>query len=347
MRNQRVLIIEDNPEQSTLVARWLEQEGWHVDLASTGMEAMCVATQSCPQIALVDVELPDVNGIALANKLRKLSPALTVVVMTAHEKFSYAQEAIRVGAADYLVKPLHRSELLSKLGQLSTMRVVQSVCRTVLAIGAHPDDVEIACGGTLLGHHQRGDRVVVLTLSRGAAGGTIGLRTEEARLAAKALGAELHLADLPDTTISHGQPTIGVIAELVQSIQPDIVYTHSNRDIHQDHRAVHHASLVACRNVANLFCYQSPSAQAAFCPNQFVDISNSLSEKLDLISLYRSQTEKCAYLDPELITATARYWARFSQVRFVEPFETIRASASIPSHPSTLQANDAVRSAAA
>jgi LmbE family N-acetylglucosaminyl deacetylase len=196
----------------------------------------------------------------------------------------------------------------------------------VLAVGAHPDDVEIGCGGILLRHRERGDRVTVLTLTGGEAGGAEAVRAMEAHLAAALLDADLELRSLKDTSVGEGSETISVISEVVRSFQPDVVYTHSFNDVHQDHRNTHRATLVATRAIPNVFCYQSPSSTTAFTPTMYVDIERTLEAKLRTIAAYASQTAKCAYLDPSLLEATARYWSRFSQARYVEALEVMRCS---------------------
>ena len=150
----------------------------------------------------------------------------------------------------------------------------------VLAIGAHPDDVEIGCGGTLAKHRAAGDDLMILTLSHGAQGGEARLRGEEARHAAAMLGANLELHDLPDACISEGVETIRIIEAAIRAFAPTHVYTHSREDTHQDHRAVHAASVVASRGVANLYGYQSPSSTVEFRPQRFVDISAHIDDKL-------------------------------------------------------------------
>ena len=78
--------------------------------------------------------------------------------------------------------------------------------------------------------------------------------------------------------------------------------------------------------VDSLFCYQSPSATTTFDPNTYVDIGRFIKQKLNVISSYKSQTEKCDYLEPELIRATSKYWGRYAGHRLVEPLEVIRST---------------------
>ena len=92
--------------------------------------------------------------------------------------------------------------------------------KRVLAIGAHPDDVEIGCGGTLAKHHADYDVLHILTLSRGAAGGDVNIRAVEAQNAAALVGARLEMADLRDTYITDGAETISIIESRFASCVP-------------------------------------------------------------------------------------------------------------------------------
>ena len=200
--------------------------------------------------------------------------------------------------------------------------------QSVLAIGAHPDDIEIGAAGTLLAHRAMGHEVSILTLSRGARGGTEATRTSESGRAAEVLGATLYLDDLQDTSISESDPTISVISRVVESVQPTAIYTHSFHDVHQDHRNTYRAAMVAARNIGRVYCFQSPSATVDFRPTRFVDIDDHLERKLAAIGAFASQVGVRAYLEPDLIQSTARYWSRFGGGRYAEAFEVVRDSAA-------------------
>ena len=156
----------------------------------------------------------------------------------------------------------------------------------VLAIGAHPDDVEIGVGGLLAAHRAAGDSVIILTLCRGDRGGDAEHRQHESLAAAELIGARLFLEDLEDTKISPADPTVSIIERIVDEVGPSVVYTHSQHDRHQDHRAVHHAASVATRRVPTLACFQSPSATVDFHPNRFVPIDGYTDTKLALLAVF-------------------------------------------------------------
>ncbi|WP_375504564.1 PIG-L deacetylase family protein [uncultured Jatrophihabitans sp.] len=196
----------------------------------------------------------------------------------------------------------------------------------VLAVGAHPDDVEIGCAGTLLDHRLRGDRVSILTLSRGSVGGDQFERLREADTAAEAIGAQLIFGDLPDTCIDEGVSTIRLIEEVVRLLQPTVVYVHSQHDNHQDHRAVSRATASATRQVRRVYGYQSPSATNEYRPTKFLPVDHVLQRKVQVLKMFTSQNGR-SYLEPELVVAGSRYWARHlgANARYAEPFEVIRS----------------------
>ena len=196
--------------------------------------------------------------------------------------------------------------------------------KRVLAIGAHPDDVEIGCGGALAKHHADDDVLHILTLSRGAAGGDVNIRAVEAQQAAAMVGAQLEMANLRDTYITDGAETISIIEAAIRELQATHVYTHSLEDTHQDHRAVHAASLVAARGVPNVYCYQTPSSTVEFKPHRFVDITHFIDKKIDLIGAYKSQVDRMESLQPDVILSTARYWGRFAGHVLAEPLQIVR-----------------------
>jgi LmbE family N-acetylglucosaminyl deacetylase len=162
--------------------------------------------------------------------------------------------------------------------------------RMVLAVGAHPDDMELGCAGTLALHSLRGDKVYLLVLTRGEASGDAKLRERECRESAKILGAcDLFIGNLPDTKVSDGRETIDVIESILDKVKPDIIYAPSDKDTHQDHRNAGQAVLSACRGCRVILLYEGASTQRNFNPQVFVDIRDTFQKKLEATRVFGSQ----------------------------------------------------------
>jgi two-component system, NtrC family, response regulator HydG len=328
----RILVIDDDPDSVLLMADVLGRRGGMVVIsvltpedALTELSARAGREPGC-DVVVTDVEMPGMNGLELLGRLRENFPDLPVVVITAHATVQYAVEAVRGQADGFLHKPLNPDELLAtvtRLGEAARSRI-QTHRQSVLAVGAHPDDVEIGVGGLLSLHHAQGDEVAIVTLSRGARGGLSALREEESRAAARLVGAHLLLGDIEDTRIPVSDPTVSTVQRVIAEVGADTVYVHSLNDLHQDHRAVHQATMVAARRVPTVACYQSPSATVDFRPNRFVAIDDHLDRKLELLACFESQASQRDYLQPDVIVATARYWSRYGGGRFTEPLEVMR-----------------------
>ena len=143
----------------------------------------------------------------------------------------------------------------------------------VLAIGAHPDDVELGCLGTLLKCINDGANIYLLILSMGEASGDPQIREEECRKAAKQIGANnIYFGGLHDTRIHDGIETIMKIESVINEIKPTMIFTHSYKDRHQDHRNCAYATLSAGRRTHKILMYESPTTYREFSPQIYVDI---------------------------------------------------------------------------
>lgn len=340
----RVLVVDDDPDVALLVKTVLERRaGCLVDVAADGRSAIERVAAVRPDIVVTDIEMPGLNGLELLAELRRTVPTVPVIVMTAHVSVEYAVSALRAQADEFLTKPLDNARLVESVTRLveeARRREESRPKNVVLAIGAHPDDVEIGVGGLLAAHAQANDDITILTLSRGSRGGDADSRQNESLAAAELLGARLFVKDLVDTEISGGGTTIRLIEEVVREIQPTIVYTHSQHDRHQDHRAVSEATIAATRRVGTVACYQSPSSTIDYRPTRFVRIDDYLPEKLRLLACFHSQTASRDYLEPDFVSATARYWSRFGGGVAVEPLEVVRETAEfVGAHELTKREN--------
>jgi LmbE family N-acetylglucosaminyl deacetylase len=193
----------------------------------------------------------------------------------------------------------------------------------ILAIGAHPDDVEYGCCGTLLKHSRRGDRVSILVLSMGERSGDKELRKKEIEQSSKLIGAQLSIFNFPDTNIPQNHSVIEKIEEVVRKTMPDRVYIHSINDIHQDHRNVAYTSLVATRSVPEIFSFESPSLYLNFKPDYYVDITNFIEQKTKILDLFITQNGK-DFMKINAIQGLAQFRGLSSSVKYAEAFEIIR-----------------------
>jgi LmbE family N-acetylglucosaminyl deacetylase len=263
-------------------------------------------------------------------KIKAAQPHVATLILTGHRSFDNAVEAIRVGADDFLTKPVDRATLIAKIDELAALsaRRKASSSASVLAIGAHPDDIEVGCGGILLNHVAQGHEVAVLVLTGGDVSGMPAERAREASRAAELMSVRLFHANVAEASVAMGSATINEITRVIDEVNPDTVYTHSEHDFNQDHRNTHQATLAAARSVPRLFGYQSSSSTVDFHPSRFVPVDEFMDRKLAVLRSYTSQVRQRRYLDAELLLATSRYWSRYGQSRFVEPLEVVREAVS-------------------
>lgn len=165
--------------------------------------------------------------------------------------------------------------------------------KTILAVGAHPDDVELGMGGTLARLSGVGARVVVAVIS---IPGNLRSRCEEAREAAKILGAEV-LFSIPNKCCRvedlKRHQLVGITDGLIQKLMPAAVFTHSLANLHADHRLVYDACMASQRlRYFDLFCYPPTSCHVInipFYPQVYVDISKTIEIKMQAIQAHSSQ----------------------------------------------------------
>jgi LmbE family N-acetylglucosaminyl deacetylase len=195
---------------------------------------------------------------------------------------------------------------------------------SILAIGAHPDDIELGCGGALSNHVDNGDDVHMLILTTGDAGpGTCEDRTTEQLNAAAALGVKednVFWGGLPDGRVSnHELELVHTIEAVISATASTVVYTHGSMDSHQDHRAIAVATWGAARHVRDVLCYDSPSSHS-FNPSVFIDISRNLERKVAALECHASQVSQSAMASTSLVRTQAGYRGFQARVQAAEGF---------------------------
>jgi LmbE family N-acetylglucosaminyl deacetylase len=197
----------------------------------------------------------------------------------------------------------------------------------VLAVGAHPDDIEYGCGGMLTKYAQKGHGVYLFVASDGALGGDPAVRRREQEDAAALLGArKVFWGGYRDTELPISRDLIVRVEEVIRELEPRMIFVNAPDDTHQDHRNLAHATLSATRFVPNFLFYEGPSTQN-FVPNCYTDIEAVLETKLAALEAHRSQVTK-TNVENLTILELARSCANFrgiqARVRFAEGFQSVR-----------------------
>jgi CheY-like chemotaxis protein/nucleotide-binding universal stress UspA family protein len=117
-RDFRILVVDDELIVRDSIKEWLEDEGFYVDMAASGPEALDKLSTKPYHLMLTDIKMPGMDGVELLKKAHKLFPDLTVIMMTAYATVETAIEALKIGALDYLLKPFDPEILVDKVFQV-------------------------------------------------------------------------------------------------------------------------------------------------------------------------------------------------------------------------------------
>lgn len=166
--------------------------------------------------------------------------------------------------------------------------------KRIIAIGAHPDDIEIGCGGTLARHTAEGYELLTVIVTRGGASGDTGIRYQEALKGSQILGAKktIVLNYTDSQTHKDFEKIIYDLEKIVKDFQPDRAYIHYGNEIHQDHVTVHKASLAALRNCPQILMFEGPSTFPDFTVDYWYDISLYQETKRAGILAHASEGKK-------------------------------------------------------
>jgi len=196
-----------------------------------------------------------------------------------------------------------------------------------LAIGAHPDDIEFGCGGTLLKLRKAGHSVSLLIMTSGECGGFPDTRRDEQTKVAEFIGAD-HLlwGYQQDTKIPVSNEVIGVIDTAIKKTKAELVLFSHDQDTHQDHRALAFCAISATRYTKWVLSYEVPTS-VNFEPQIFVDIGDVIEDKMKLLRMHASQIDK-TQVPHHAITENAMACAGFrgfqGKVKYAEGFMAIR-----------------------
>jgi LmbE family N-acetylglucosaminyl deacetylase len=162
----------------------------------------------------------------------------------------------------------------------------------ILAIGAHPDDIEIGCGGSLIKYAQHGHQIHLMVVTRGEQGGDRAVRRREQEAAARVVGAKrIFWGEYQDTKVGIDRQLIQRIEKVIAEVNPLFIFVHYGDDTHQDHRHLATCTVTATRYTRNVLFYEGPTTQN-FTPTVFVNIDSVLEKKLEALKAHGSQVMK-------------------------------------------------------
>lgn len=224
--------------------------------------------------------------------------------------------------------------------------------RNILAVGAHPDDLEFNCAGTLARYAAAGHHVTMAVFTDGSMGDLIvppaelaAVRRREAEASAAIIGARLLWAGVTDELVFPDAQQRRIMIDLLRQADPDVIITHSPGDYHPDHRYV--SQLVfdsyfqkglphmpgqtqpACRFGQAQVYYMDNVAGIGFSPTEYVDISEVIQTKRDMLACHQSQIKPMKELAGtdmlEMMETQARFRGLAARCKFAEGFCLLEA----------------------
>ena len=207
----------------------------------------------------------------------------------------------------------------------------------ILAIGAHLDDIEIACGGTLAKAVDAGHEVKVLIMSKSGYTNKEGgvqrsdeIAVEEGLNALHKLGVQdIEILDFATKDIPFHSDVVNEIDLRMAAMHPDIIFTHHPFDTHQAHEGVAKATIGRTRRMNTVFFYEpiTPSGRSyvAFNPTLYVDIEQTLDKKIESLKCHRSEYNKFGAEDwIEGVRCRCGFRGYEIGKKFAEAFEILR-----------------------
>jgi two-component system, OmpR family, response regulator MprA len=170
-RDPRVLVVEDDEEIAQVLQRSLRLEGYEVRVAGDGEAALDQSAAFNPDLVILDLGLPKLDGMEVARRLRSADD-VPILMLTARDALESRVEGLDAGADDYLVKPFERQELLARLRALLRRRPPRGSASVIVGdLALNPDTHEVSRAGRdidltqrefeLLEYLMRNERIVV------------------------------------------------------------------------------------------------------------------------------------------------------------------------------------------
>tara|TARA_Y100000992_G_scaffold213537_1_gene147124 strand:+ start:69 stop:1004 length:936 start_codon:yes stop_codon:yes gene_type:complete len=210
----------------------------------------------------------------------------------------------------------------------------------VMAVGAHPDDIEFGCGGTLLKHKKRGDKVIYVCMTDTQSVDKTTNKVirshkqlkDETQCAADALGVdEIHYLPFEDLNVPFSIESVSELEKLIKKYEIDTIYTHWTGDSNQDHIATFKATRAAARYVPNVYCYEQIPiprlSENLMSVNYYVNIDTTFDQKIVAAECHKSQFKKYKEVGfdvTENLTTLAKYRGIQACCKYAEGFQIIK-----------------------
>jgi len=122
MIRTKVLLVDDEVEFASALAERLQMRNYEVRTASNGLEAMALFHESPPDVVLLDLKIPGMDGLEILSNIKKFDPSIEVLMLTGHGDVASVQKGMQSGALEYMMKPIDIDELTSKIDRARKKR---------------------------------------------------------------------------------------------------------------------------------------------------------------------------------------------------------------------------------
>ncbi len=206
----------------------------------------------------------------------------------------------------------------------------------IIAIGAHPDDIELACGGTLADSIKKGHDVTMVIVTGNSSVDHYGnsIRTDfeaksEQLNASEKLGVtKIEVLGFDDMDVPYSKELVSSLDKIINDVQPNIIFTHFVFDTHQDHIRTAKATLSAARKQNTILLYEpiNPSGRGyiPFRAQVYFDITSTIENKINSLKEHKSQYQKYGNNWLEGVRARAKFRGFEMGVDYAECFELVR-----------------------
>ena len=203
----------------------------------------------------------------------------------------------------------------------------------ILSVGAHFDDIELGCSGTLINHINKGDNVTIIVITDSSytnPAGTVirdvDTAVREGKAAAKIIGSELICLNYKTFYVKFDEDLTQKITSFIEKLSIDTVYCHWVKDLHRDHRKTAQSTIMASRHVPKVLMYRSNyyDTGESFNGTFYSDITGSFEKKIEVIKAHESELKRVRYKWIDFIKNQNSNDGQRIGVKYAEKFEIVR-----------------------